>query len=160
MIKDELIGSIVLTHYNRKTYCVDDIDWEQTPASTFELQGQGRITFADYFVQRYGADFRVKDMGQPMLVSRPKKKDFHRGQTGPILLVPQFCQMTGLTDGMRANFQLMRSLSGYLNVDPGQRVEAIRKFMTRLKAAPGVSLFFCQLCLLKCTLKKIVIAQD
>lgn len=73
-----------------------------------------------------------------MLVSRPKKRDFHRGQTGPVLLVPEFCQMTGLTDEMRGNFQLMKSLTGYLHVSPDRRVEAVKRFMQRLKAAHGV----------------------
>lgn len=125
-----------MTHYNRKTYRVDDIDWDTTPASTFDMKGTA-TSFADYFQTRY--NLRVTDMRQPMLVSRPKKRDFHRGMTGPILLVPEFCQMTGLTDEMRANFQLMKALTGYLHVGPDKRVDAVKAFMARLKSAPGVS---------------------
>jgi len=124
-----------MTHYNRKTYRVDDIDWETTPSSTFDMKGE-TLSFAQYFQQRYG--LRVKDLHQPMLVSRPKKKDFHRGMTGPILLVPEFCQMTGLTDEMRGNFQLMKSLTTHLHVGPEKRIEALKGFMKRLKSAPGV----------------------
>ncbi|XP_035708527.1 piwi-like protein Siwi isoform X2 [Folsomia candida] len=135
-IKEELVGSIVMTHYNRKTYRVDDIDWDNSPGATFDMKDHGTVTFADYFAKKYG--LRCTDMRQPMLVSRPKKRDFHRGQTGPVLLVPEFCQMTGLTDEMRSNFQLMKSLTGYLHVSPDRRVDAVKKFMARLKQAPGV----------------------
>ncbi|XP_035713881.1 piwi-like protein Siwi isoform X2 [Folsomia candida] len=135
-VKRELIGCIVMTHYNRKTYRVDDIDWDMTPKSTFDYADKGKTSYFDYFKQKYGMTCTV--LGQPMLISRPKKKDFHRGQTGPISLVPEFCQMTGLTDAMRSNFQLMKCLTGYLHVSPQTRVEQVKGFMTRLRAAPGV----------------------
>lgn len=137
------MGAVVMTHYNRKTYRVDDIDWDNSPMSTFDMKGAagsagvgGTVTFVDYFAQKYG--LVCTDMRQPMLVSRPKKRDYHRGQIGSVLLIPEFCQMTGLTDEMRSNFQLMKSLTGYLHVSPERRVDAVRKFMARLKRAPGV----------------------
>lgn len=34
-----LCGSTVITHYNRKTYRIDDIDFSLTPSSTFEQNG-------------------------------------------------------------------------------------------------------------------------
>lgn len=34
-----LCGSTVITHYNRNTYRVDDIDFSMTPLSTFEQHG-------------------------------------------------------------------------------------------------------------------------
>ncbi|XP_035708343.1 piwi-like protein Siwi [Folsomia candida] len=143
VIKEELVGAVVMTHYNRKTYRVDDIDWDNSPMSTFDMKGAagsagvgGTVTFVDYFAQKYG--LVCTDMRQPMLVSRPKKRDYHRGQIGSVLLIPEFCQMTGLTDEMRSNFQLMKSLTGYLHVSPERRVDAVRKFMARLKRAPGV----------------------
>jgi len=34
-----LCGSTVITHYNRKTYRVDDIDFTMNPLSTFERNG-------------------------------------------------------------------------------------------------------------------------
>lgn len=32
-----LIGNIVITRYNNKTYRVDDIDWECNPSTKFEV---------------------------------------------------------------------------------------------------------------------------
>jgi len=34
-----LCGSTVITHYNRKTYRVDDVDFSMNPLSTFEQNG-------------------------------------------------------------------------------------------------------------------------
>lgn len=34
-----LCGSTVITHYNRKTYRIDDIDFAMNPLSTFEQNG-------------------------------------------------------------------------------------------------------------------------
>lgn len=34
-----LLGSTVITHYNRKTYRIDDIDFSMTPLSKFEQHG-------------------------------------------------------------------------------------------------------------------------
>jgi len=42
-IKKELVGQIVMTHYNQKTYRVDDVDSDSTPAGIL-LGGQGGET--------------------------------------------------------------------------------------------------------------------
>lgn len=34
-------------------------------------------------------------MNQPLLVSRPKKKDIRMGRTEPIYLLPELCTLTG-----------------------------------------------------------------
>lgn len=34
-----LCGSTIITHYNRKTYRIDDIDFSMTPLSTFDQHG-------------------------------------------------------------------------------------------------------------------------
>jgi aubergine-like protein len=129
-IKNELVGSIVMTTYNRKTYRIDDIDWEKTPRDKFDCQDR-QVSFHEYYRDKYSQP--TTDMNQPLLVSRAKKKDFHRGQTGPALLIPELCQMTGLTDGMRSNFQLMKSLSTHLHKTPAERVRAVQNFMKRLR---------------------------
>jgi hypothetical protein len=39
-----LIGVVVLTRYNNKTYRVDDIDWNQSPKSTFTTHREGEVS--------------------------------------------------------------------------------------------------------------------
>lgn len=47
-IQQRLLGSTVLTAYNNKTYRIDDIDFEKSPASTFETKN-GPVSFIDYY---------------------------------------------------------------------------------------------------------------
>ena len=51
-IAAELVGTIVMTHYNRRTYRVDDISWGETPTSTFPRESGGEISYMDYFRER------------------------------------------------------------------------------------------------------------
>jgi len=43
-----LVGEIVLTRYNNKTYRIDDIDWDKNPRNTFTTP-QGEVSFVDYY---------------------------------------------------------------------------------------------------------------
>lgn len=45
----EIIGSIVLTDYNNRTYRVDDVDWNVTPASTFSKSDGTQISYIQYY---------------------------------------------------------------------------------------------------------------
>jgi aubergine len=79
--------------YNKKTYKIDDIAWEKTPADSFEKRNGEKITFIKYYKDHYGIDIRHEN--QPLLVSNPKTKDTNRGDTGPILLIPELSALTG-----------------------------------------------------------------
>ena len=73
---------------------------------------------------------------QPLLISKPKKADFHRGHKTPYKLIPELCQMTGLNTSMRANFSLMRDMGQHLFQPPQKKVDSINKFIDRIRA-PG-----------------------
>ena len=47
-ITRKVIGVTVLTRYNNKTYRIDDIAWDKSPASTFETS-EGPVSFIDYY---------------------------------------------------------------------------------------------------------------
>ena len=67
----------------------------------------GTINLIDYFKQQY--NIRISDPHQPLLVSMPKKKDRRRtGSDQPIMLIPELCRMTGLTDSQRGNYPMMQ----------------------------------------------------
>lgn len=103
--KKAVIGTVVLTGYNNKTYRVDDVDFDASPSSTFETKG-GPKSIVDYYREKY--DLKIKDAGQPLLVSKPKAKDVRGNREQILLLVPELCRSTGLTDKQRANFTMMR----------------------------------------------------
>ena len=54
----KLVGQIVLTRYNNKTYRVDDLAWGKTPKDTFKSDAAGgtEISYLDYFSRTYGRD--------------------------------------------------------------------------------------------------------
>lgn len=70
---------------------------------------------------------KIRDQKQPMLVSKPKKRDLRRG-AGNIYLVPELCIMTGLTDDMRGDFNMMKDLAHYMRMAPDKRVQALIRF--------------------------------
>lgn len=92
-----VLGMTVLTGYNNKTYRIDDVDFKSTPMSTFETR-DGPVSYMDYYRTRYNLNIRDKD--QPLLVSKAKARDIRGGQSEMIMLVPELCRATGMTDAM------------------------------------------------------------
>ena len=124
-IKRTLLGTTVMTIYNKRTYKVDDIDFDMSLKDTFEQEDGSQITYQDYFRKKYGKD--ITDLGQPVIVNVNKK-------TGnKIILIPELCQMTGLSDSMRSNFNLMRDLSQITNTEAAKRVEECKSLLEMFK---------------------------
>ena len=61
------------------------------------------------------------------------------GNTGPIYLVPELCNMTGLSDEQRANFKLMQDMGAFTRQDPVKRTQVLKKFAERLNTQPEVN---------------------
>uniref|UniRef100_A0A336KW68 CSON000429 protein n=1 Tax=Culicoides sonorensis TaxID=179676 RepID=A0A336KW68_CULSO len=129
----EVIGRTVLTDYNNKTYRIDDVDYEQTPESTFETKA-GPVSFKDYYLKRY--NIRLRSLDQPLLMSRSKEKRKRGGEAEIIALIPELCRATGITEEMRSNFQSMRNLSEIMRLNPMKRVDRLRTFSRRLNDTP------------------------
>ncbi|XP_068617933.1 piwi-like protein Ago3 [Battus philenor] len=128
----KLIGCSVMTTYNKKLFRVDSIDETMTPRSTFEKNVNGqpvKITFIDYYKNSYGID--IMDWDQPLLISRDTK--LLPGCEEPtdfmICLVPELCQLTGLTDEQRSNFRLMKDIATYTRITPNQRHAAFKRYI-------------------------------
>ena len=81
--------------YNNKTYRIDDIAWEQSPADSFAKKNGDSITFMDYYKNQY--NIAIRHAKQPLLVSMPRDKDKKRTDVpqGPVLLIPELCALTG-----------------------------------------------------------------
>lgn len=135
-MKKELTGIIVITHYNRRTYKVDDVDFSVTPTSTFRQQDGTLTKYDEYYLNKY--NIKLEPATQPALVSIPKKRDINKGITGNFYLFPTLCNPTGLTDEMRKNFQLMKRLSDHLHMGPNQRKKKLDEFINRLKSSTSV----------------------
>ncbi|KAK3770140.1 hypothetical protein RRG08_007051 [Elysia crispata] len=125
----ELVGSIVMTRFNNKTYRVDDIDWDKRPTSTFERKGE-QISFADYYKQHW--NISISDMNQPLLVTKPTDKDLRRGDQENLCLIPELCTITGLSEQARSDFNVMRDLAVHTRIGPDKRVATLEKFTRQI----------------------------
>ncbi|KAB0805015.1 hypothetical protein PPYR_01985 [Photinus pyralis] len=136
LFQKRIIGSVVLTEYNNRTYHIDDVDFNTSPSSTFNKRDGTSISFVQYFKDRY--NLNISDKRQPMLVSRAKAREIRSGMAEMVFLVPELCRMTGLTDSQRANFQLMRALADHTRVGPGARIQKLLAFSQRLRSKPEI----------------------
>lgn len=101
----------------------------------------------DYMLQTW--NLNVTDPGQPLILSKPKAKDLKRGDVQSVLLIPEFCIMTGkkkhcnklattniyyvgLDDASRSNFHTMQAIAQFTRVDPGKRVSKLVDFLRRI----------------------------
>ncbi|CAH1725632.1 unnamed protein product [Aphis gossypii] len=131
-----VLGSIVLTRYNNKTYRIDDIDEESSTRSTFLKKDGSKISFIDYYKERYR--ITISNQKQPMLISK-KKKSIGSVETELVYLVPELCTMTGLTNTMRQNRDLMQDIAQHTRVDPNGRIVKYNNFIKRVLTTPKSS---------------------
>jgi len=113
-IKTQIQGQTILTSYNKRTYRVDEIDFSMSPLDTFtedhEEGADPRSTnYVDYYQRKYG--WETKETNQPVIIS------IHKKTGNRLVLIPELCQMTGLSDSMRANFQLMKAMGNHTHAD-------------------------------------------
>ncbi|ODM98432.1 Piwi-like protein 1 [Orchesella cincta] len=130
-----IVGKMVVTPYNPHAYKIDRIDFNANCNSEFETRN-GRISYANYFMNKYQQ--KILQPNQPMLVARPSRRDQRRGMLDDIYLVPELCYPCGLNDQLRANFSLMKALSGHLHMNATQRVQTMQNFMDKVHASPEI----------------------
>lgn len=50
-----------------------------------------------------------------------------------LLLIPEFCYLTGITDNMRNDFRIMKDIQQVTSVNPTGRRDVIRKFVKKVQ---------------------------
>ncbi|CAF0742824.1 unnamed protein product [Didymodactylos carnosus] len=132
----ELVGQIVLTTYNSKTYKIDEIDWDNSPTFKFTKRDGTEQTFLEYYEERY--QIKIEDATQPLLISKPSKRDRRAGMTGPLKLIPELCCVTGISDIMRSDFAFMKEMSNYTHVDPNTRFARLNGLVNDMQGNPEI----------------------
>ncbi|KAH9525714.1 Piwi-like protein 1 [Bulinus truncatus] len=132
----ELVGVIVMTKHNNKTYKVDDIAWDARASDSFEKNGV-QVSYYDYYKEHW--NITITDKDQPLLVSRPTEKDLRRGEKKNLYLVPELCIITGLSEQMRSDFNVMRDLAVHTRVGPAERLKQIQKLLEQINESPKVA---------------------
>ncbi|XP_019512711.1 PREDICTED: piwi-like protein 4 isoform X1 [Hipposideros armiger] len=120
-----LVGFIVLTRYNNKTYRIDDIDWSVKPTHTFQKRDGTEITYVDYYKQQY--DITLSDLNQPMLVSLLKSKRNDNAEAQMAHLIPELCFLTGLSSRVTSDFQLMKAVAEKTRLSPLERQQRLAR---------------------------------
>uniref|UniRef100_A0A8C5LMS0 Piwi like RNA-mediated silencing 4 n=1 Tax=Leptobrachium leishanense TaxID=445787 RepID=A0A8C5LMS0_9ANUR len=129
----EVLGQVVLTRYNNKTYRVDDFDWSTKPTHTFQKKDGSEISYVDYYTQQYSVS--VTDLHQPMLVSALKMKKTDTSNTPrAVHLLPELCYLTGLTSHALSDFRLMKDLSLETQLDPQRRQDRLLKLTRNIES--------------------------
>ncbi|GBN60497.1 Piwi-like protein 1, partial [Araneus ventricosus] len=133
----ELVGCVVMTNYNNRTYSVQDIDWSLNPSKTFDSK-EGLISYVQYYRKQY--DIKIQDLKQPLLLCKSKEKEIKGGASVSknVYLVPELCCMTGLTESMRSNFNMMREMANMTKLNPAARVRNLQVFMNKLSSTADV----------------------
>ncbi|XP_078658724.1 piwi-like protein 1 isoform X1 [Branchiostoma floridae x Branchiostoma belcheri] len=131
----QLVGEVVLTRYNNKTYRIDDIAWDKSPTSCFTFHTGEEISFVDYYKKAY--NINIADDSQPLIINRPKKRAKDADPNEVLCLIPELCWLTGLTDNMRQDFRVMKDIAVHTRVTPMQRDLAMRKFIRNVESNPA-----------------------
>lgn len=87
--------------------------------------------------QHYGIE--IKDKYQPLLLNKVKKSksDSPTVQYDMICLVPELCNLTGLTDEIRKDFKMMKAIANHTRVTPQQRYESLKIFIETIRKTPN-----------------------
>nr|AAM96947.1 macronuclear development protein 1 [Stylonychia lemnae] len=126
-IMNALKGTTVVTKYNQRTYKVERVDFSMSPETTFDKSGT-QVSYKDYYKTRYNES--VNEPNQPLLINKDRK-------TGnEIALIPELCQVTGLTDSMRADFRLMKDLAEIVHTNADRKVAECKNLLEIFNTNP------------------------
>ncbi|XP_024900176.1 piwi-like protein 2 isoform X2 [Pteropus alecto] len=134
-----LVGNIVITRYNNRTYRIDDVDWNKTPKDSFTMSDGKEITFLEYYSKNYG--ITIKEEDQPLLIHRPSERQNKQGMLlkGEILLLPELSFMTGIPEKMKKDFRAMKDLTQQINLSPKQHHNALECLLQRISKNEAAS---------------------
>ncbi|KAM6191329.1 piwi-like protein 2 [Sarcoramphus papa] len=134
----QLVGNVVITRYNNRTYRIDDIDWNKTPRDSFTLASGEEITFVDYYSKAYG--ITIRELDQPLLVHRPKEKQTPEGKRrlDMVLLVPELTFMTGVPE-IRKDSRMVKDVMREMLQSPRQHYTRLTSLLRRIKDSPEAS---------------------
>ncbi|XP_063787875.1 piwi-like protein 2 isoform X5 [Pseudophryne corroboree] len=133
-VMKQLVGSVVITRYNNRTYRIDDIEWNKSPKDVFTLSDGTNTTFLEYYSKNYG--ITIKEVDQPLLLHRPKeRKDARTKMPGLVLLLPELSFMTGIPEKMKQDFKAMKDVTQQIHLSPKQHYISLGKLIKRIESS-------------------------
>ena len=73
----------------------------------------------------------IKDTNQPLAISKNRRTGME------VALIPELCEMTGLTDSMRANFNLMKEVNTVLHKGGDARINEVKNLIAEIMEMPN-----------------------
>lgn len=134
VLNSALVGKIVVTGYNKRCYRVEEVDVTRRPTDTFDRNGE-QVSFVDFY--RTVHSLQIQSLNQPMLRVVPNNQRRREGEeqnASVIMLVPELCNIAGLTDAQRNNPRLKMDLIRASQVPPSERVKQLRAFLQSFHA--------------------------
>jgi aubergine-like protein len=118
------VNSLVLTVHNNRVYRVKQVLLGQSPNSTFLFKekrrsktgGTRQMSYIEFYRRFYNR--WVYDLQQPLIEAYSEKKE------ETVILIPELCCLTGLTEDMRKDRVLMNDLLAFSMVSGGNKLGA------------------------------------
>lgn len=86
------------------------------------------MSYKEYYKTRYNEN--VTEPNQPLLINKDRKTGIE------IALIPELCQVTGLTDSMRADFRLMKDLAEIVHTNADRKVAECKNLLEIFNTHP------------------------
>ncbi|CAD8046253.1 unnamed protein product [Paramecium sonneborni] len=126
---DRYEGMIVMTKYNQKFYRVDNIETAMSPKDLFITENGQETSFKEYYKQRYNIKLNDK---QPLIKTHLRIKG--KQEDKMIYLIPELCQLTGLNETVKSNFQVMKEVSRITKPNAQDRIDKSEKFAKQMNS--------------------------
>lgn len=140
-VKTQMSRKLVVAAYNKVVYRVEDVNFKLKPTDTFFDKRENKdVSFKDYYKRRY--NLTISNLTQPLLLvtQNNKRKDGRQDDDKTdIYVVPELCNVAGLTEQQKNMFSLKNDLIKASQVAPDKRVAHIQEFLNNLHSNSRVS---------------------
>lgn len=94
------------------------------------------MPYVDYYKEQYNME--IKDLKQPLLISRKEVRISGEAEKREYTfsLIPELCNMTGLSDDQKNNYNIVKDVATYTKLKPMQRVKAYKDFLKNVNETP------------------------
>lgn len=96
------------------------------PAPEFEVRN---YSYVDYYWEKYAKKINPD---QPLLKVINKRRENQE-----IFLVPELCYLTGLTESMRSNFNMMKDMNSKTKGNPAEKLKETQDLIQKILSTPG-----------------------
>lgn len=132
-VHKQMEGVKVVTQYNQKTYILENVHFDMTTESLFELSASGdegfKVSYYDYFTKRYRLD--ITQVKQPMVRARSTLK--LTGESKSVYLVPELCYIVGASELMWLRKVTSKEIRRVLRVDAPIMIQRMESFIKMLE---------------------------